>query len=107
MHKEIPVNVIAWVDEGVAELVSALNLIPGIETLDSCENDGGAARVFFRFHKSAWETVRNTDRIAKALQSEGEVGCPFEVSIEYRGEYNPIARLATAPESVNALSSAV
>lgn len=106
MHKEVPVKVIAWVDEGVAELVSALNEIPEIETLDSCQDDQGAARVFFRF-RSAWQTVQRTNQIAKALGSEGDVGCQYDITIEYRGEYNPVARIATHPDTVNVLASAV
>lgn len=52
-HREVPVRVTAWVDEGVAELVSALNAWPGVLTLDSCEADyrTGRARVSFCTHE--------------------------------------------------------
>lgn len=43
-HNEIPVQVTAWVNEGVAELVTALNTVPGVMTLDSCEADPDGAR---------------------------------------------------------------
>lgn len=48
-HHEVPVQVTAWVDEGVADLVLALNAWPGVITLDSCEADyrTGRARVSF------------------------------------------------------------
>jgi hypothetical protein len=48
-HREIPVQVTAWIDEGVADLVVALNAWPGVITLDSCEADyrTGRARVSF------------------------------------------------------------
>ena len=47
-HREVPVQVTAWVDEGVAELVTALNAVPGVMTLDSCEErDDGRASVMF------------------------------------------------------------
>jgi hypothetical protein len=36
MHSGIPVKVTEWVDEGVADLVLALNEIPGVKTLDTC-----------------------------------------------------------------------
>ena len=37
MHHEVPVKVTAWVDEGIAPLVLALNELPGVQTLDSCQ----------------------------------------------------------------------
>lgn len=51
-HKEIPVKVNAWVDEGVASAVKALNLHAPIITVDSCEGDpekgeNGWAHVYF------------------------------------------------------------
>jgi hypothetical protein len=36
-HNEIPVHVTTWVDEGVADVVTALNTVPGVRPLDSCE----------------------------------------------------------------------
>jgi hypothetical protein len=60
-HREIPVQVTAWVDEGVADLVTALNAVPGVETLDSCQEDPGhgLASVMFCTHDDArlYETV--------------------------------------------------
>lgn len=50
MHTEIPVKVNAWVNEGAALLVEALNTFPDIVSLDSCE--GGvdqSAYVYFEF----------------------------------------------------------
>jgi|SRR6266487_1857576 len=60
-HHEIPVQVTAWVDEGVADLVTALNAVPGAITLDSCQEDHqtGLARVWFCTHDEAmlYDTV--------------------------------------------------
>jgi hypothetical protein len=53
-HREIPVRVTAWVDEGIADLVTALNEVPGVMTLDSCQEDpNGLARVTFCTHDDA------------------------------------------------------
>jgi hypothetical protein len=47
-HRGIPVQVNAWVDEGIAELVAALNAVPGVMTLDSCQQrPDGLASVMF------------------------------------------------------------
>jgi hypothetical protein len=65
-HREIPVRVTAWVDEGVADLVVALNAVPGVLTLDSCqEGPDGQARVTFCTHDQAMlrETVRQMGAI--------------------------------------------
>lgn len=66
-HREIPVQVTAWVDEGVAELVLALNAVPGVMTLDSCQEDpDGLARVTFCTHENA-EIRRTVDRLANII----------------------------------------
>lgn len=69
-HREIPIQVTAWVDEGVADLVVALNAVPGVETLDSCQEDPGhgLASVMFCTHHEAdlYDTV---SLIARAIGS--------------------------------------
>lgn len=69
-HREIPVQVNAWVDEGIAELVTALNLFPGVMTLDSCQEDAdGRARVTFCTHDNA--AIRATlDHLATAIDAQ-------------------------------------
>jgi hypothetical protein len=53
-HREIAVKVTAWVDEVIAPLVVALNEVPGVVTLDSCQEDpDGLARVTFCTHDDA------------------------------------------------------
>lgn len=49
-HSEIPVKVNAFVDTGVADLVSALSEIDGLVTIESCQGGNGRdAFVHFRF----------------------------------------------------------
>lgn len=53
-HKQVPVQVNAFVDEGVAELVEALSKVPGLVTLESCQGgDGRDAFVIFRL--GSWQ----------------------------------------------------
>jgi len=69
-HREIPVQVTAWVDEGVAELVTALNAWPGILTLDSCQEDpAGRARVTFCTHDNAAIRVA-MDHLARIIAGQ-------------------------------------
>jgi hypothetical protein len=73
MHREVPVQVTAWVDEGVAELVTALNVVPGLMTLDSCqERPDGRASVMFCIYDRAllYDAV---GRIARAI-GDGQRG---------------------------------
>lgn len=71
-HREIPVRVTAWVDEGVADLVLALNVWPGLLTLDSCEADyrTGSARVSFCTHERG-QIAALLPRLAAAIHSHG------------------------------------
>src|SRR4030043_1530969 len=38
-HKQVPAKVTAYVDEGIKELVEALNSIDKVETIESCEGN--------------------------------------------------------------------
>ena len=50
-HREVPVKVTAWVDEGIADLVAALDAVAEVVTLSSCqEGQDGLARVSFCTH---------------------------------------------------------
>jgi len=67
MHREVPVKVTAWVDEGVSELVAALNSVPGVMTLDSCQErpDGRASVMFCTYGRAMlYDAV---GRIARAI----------------------------------------
>lgn len=60
-HREVPVKVNAWVDEGVADLVTALSEFDGIVTLESCQGDiQSGAWICFRygsFQDNAWREL--------------------------------------------------
>jgi len=53
-HREVPVKVNAWVDEGIADLVSALSQIEGLVTLESCQGDAGERDAFVVFRYGDW-----------------------------------------------------
>ena len=53
-HREVPVKVNAWVDEGIADLVSALSEIEGLVTLESCQGDAGEHDAFVVFRYGDW-----------------------------------------------------
>ena len=53
-HREVPVKVNAWVDEGIADLVAALSEIDGLLTLESCQGDAGERDGFVIFRYGDW-----------------------------------------------------
>lgn len=53
-HREMPVKVNAWVDEGIADLVSALSQVKGLVTLESCQGDAGERDAFVVFRYGGW-----------------------------------------------------
>jgi hypothetical protein len=54
-HHEVPVKVNAWVDEGIADLVSALSELDGLLTLESCQGDIGEREAFVIFQYGDWK----------------------------------------------------
>lgn len=54
-HREVPVKVNAWVDEGIADLVSALSEIDGLITLESCQGDADEREAFVIFRYGDWQ----------------------------------------------------
>lgn len=53
-HREVPVRVNAWVDEGIADLVSALSEIGGLVTIESCQGTLGERSAFVVFRLGDW-----------------------------------------------------
>ena len=106
-HREIPVQVNAWVDEGVAELVIALNAIPGVETLDSCQADPGhgLASVMFCTHDEA-QLYGTVGLIAQAIGSGPRD--QVSLSLSWGSDDAPaIADLRCPPERVRVIADRV
>lgn len=53
-HREVPVKVNAWVDEGIADLVLALSELTGLETLESCQGEVDQRDAFVIFRYGDW-----------------------------------------------------
>jgi hypothetical protein len=98
-HPEVAVKVNAWVDEGIAGLVNALNAVPGVLTLSGCQDSpDGVAYVDFTTHAATPldDTVR---AIATALARMAE--CPAVLSLRWCfGGEQPAARIECPPGAV-------
>ena len=68
MHIEVPIKVNAYVDEGIAPLVEALNGFLGVVTLDSCEGSGDShAYVHFAIRGDSTGTFSLVQHLSAAL----------------------------------------
>jgi hypothetical protein len=67
-HQEIPVKVTAWVDEGVAPLVTALNEFERVMTVDSCQGDAAkGAYVLFSYRGEGKEAACVASDLGRVL----------------------------------------
>ena len=108
MHPTKLIKVNAWVDEGLAPLVSALNEIPGVVTLDSCqENQWGSAHVFFAYGQDWTDTGNLLQRISSLL-AESCTRCVYLMRLEWLGS-NDRARglIAVRTEDINGLAQGI
>lgn len=104
IHREIPVKVTAWVDEGVAALVIALNELEDVMTLDSCQGDDGCpAHVFFRHRGDARAATLFAADLAAALAPHDDAA-DYTLTAEWRPSADePTFRLACPAAHVNGL----
>jgi len=102
MHHEIPIKVTAWVDEGVAPLVVALNEFDGVITLDSCEGGERGAYVLFTHRRDSADFAA---RLARSLGDSTE----YLLQLEWRpsGEGDPLVALSCPRELVGGLADAL
>ena len=108
-HKEIRISVNAWIDEGVAPLVEALNLFPDVLTLESCECAvDGFASVTFDHRRGEKELVRMISKLSTELGTRIESCCEIRFRLEWlvSGEA-PMAELLVQPALVQATAVAL
>lgn len=104
-HTEVPVKVTAWVDEGVADLVLALNQFEDVVTLDSCEGDWDQGPyVLFRCRDDG---VSFAAALARTL-AEHDRPIDYLLGLEWRaGDDEPLMRLTCPPQTTSALAHAL
>jgi hypothetical protein len=106
-HKEVPVKVTAWIDEGIVPLVEALNACPDVLTVDSCEGDeAGGAYVLFRVRGSCARATTFAESLASDLSTAPEAA--YVLQAEWRpGEDEPLLVLSCPPDQVALLASRI
>ena len=104
MHPQSWVKVNAPVDAGIAELVSALSEIDGLQTLESCQGGSTHAFVYFWYGKD-WREMAEIvfGVIAPVLKEIYEA----TVSVSIFGQGAPMAKLAMSPDSIPTVTAAI
>lgn len=103
-HTEVAVRVTAWVDEGVAPLVGALNTDCRIVSLASCqEGDDGFAYV--EFTSAREEDLRTV--VGSVVAALGQLDeCPASLSLTWwYGSDAPVASVRCPPADVARVAS--
>lgn len=107
-HQQTWVKVNARVDRGIAGLIAALSSIPGLETLQSCEDDPQSGEAYVYFWYGSWiETCSLLfGKIIPALESKG---IKTTGSVEVFNGSPPTAKIRFSakaiPEATSALQS--
>jgi hypothetical protein len=109
-HKEVLVKVNAYVDEGIAPLVEALNKIDGVITLESCQGDSeNEAEVDFYYGQFARTSPSMlavfADRVARALNKGGSYRS--RIALEWLDGNVPHILLTLPTEDIGLVASAV
>ena len=109
MHIEIPIKVNAYVDEGIAPLVEALNGFLGVVTLDSCEGSGDShGYVHFAIRGDSTGTFSFVQHLSDALGRQLPSSSEYSVYIEWGDEAErPIGRIIVKQGCVEMLAKAL
>jgi hypothetical protein len=105
-YVESPVKPGAWVGQGIAPLVAALNGFKHVETLDSCEDDYDyGAYVSFRYRGDGREAAAFVAGLAGWLTPQ-EDDADYLLSAEWRPDTDePILRLACPTAHIDRLAA--
>lgn len=104
-HRQIPVKVTAFVDEGIAPVVQALNTIDGVSTFSSCQGIQGReyAHVYFDFgqhSRNHWfRLAKLANKLAGTLSANGVYDA--DVCLEWTGDKeNPFISIEFEPQHI-------
>jgi hypothetical protein len=106
-HRTVPVKVNAWVDEGIADLVSALSEIDGLITLESSQGDVGDGDAFVIFQYGDWRQCGELlfDHILPRLSSD--LRADVSLKLQAYDTDTASARIAIEPRAVAAFTERV
>ena len=112
LHKQVPVRVTAFVDEGIAPIIQILNDIDGICTFSSCEGIKGkeCAHVYFDFGQylpnHSLRLAKLATKLAKILSANGLYD--VDVLLEWTGDKdNPFIAIEFESQYIKQIAKAL
>ena len=104
-HEQTWVKVNAQVDRGIARVVSLLNSLDGLQTIDSCEGIAGSKPAHVYFNYGDWRKLGALmfERIGPALWAQ--FGREALVSVEMFNGSEPMGKLSFDKEATSVVAS--
>lgn len=104
-HAQTWIKVNAPVDERIAELVSVLNRVEGLETLQSCQGEPGERHGYVYFSFGEWQNLCRFVFVTIAPRLHPYLG--EDVKLEVIAAEQPIAKMSFSAEAVPQVTSAL
>ena len=106
-HPQTWIKVNAPVDEGVAEIVSMLNSVEGLETLQSCQGGPGEREGYVYFACGDWKRLSRCvfEQIGPSLKRKLDEDATLTVEATNADE--PMAKLSFKAEASGMVASAL
>jgi hypothetical protein len=106
-HEQVWIKVNVPVDAGVAEVVSILNTVDGLETLQSCQGDAGRKDGYVYFACGDWRQMCELvfQKIGPTLKSK--VDEDAKLTVEATSADSPMAKLSFKAEATGIVVSAL
>ena len=106
-HEQTWVRVNAEVDEGLSELISVLNEVPRLQTVQSCQGVSGQRQAYVYFHYGPWEQLcgfvfGKLEPALREILSDDAI-----LSVEAFGGGPPFGKLTFTPEATPLVTSGV
>lgn len=106
-HEQVWIKVNAPVDAGVAEVVSILNTVDGLETLQSCQGDPGRKDGYVYFACGDWQKMCDLvfRKIGPTLKNRADEDA--KLVVEATSADAPMAKLSFKAEATGIVVSAL
>ncbi len=106
-HEQVWVKVNTQVDAALADIVSLLNRVDGLQTLQSCQGDKGDHPAYIYFSFGDWRNLCQFafDRLGPKLREK--VGEDARLSVEVVDGSQPIGKMSFSAEAIPHITSAL
>jgi len=106
-HDQTWIKVNAPVDAGIAELVSVLNSVEGLETLQSCQGDAGGREAYVYFACGDWRRMCEFVFHIIGPKLKNRADEDVTLTVEATSADSPMAKLSFKAEATGVVVSAL